>query len=185
MTAELARRLRQYSSATSSHLTVWSLLFFFLFLHAAIPAFAQTPPSIDISLEPPTYIANEEVFISGMDWPADQLVTLKITEASNPAHPVDIRYANADAQGDIDAEYIIPHHGTARTFTLRAEVSGAPNLTQEITFTTTSDPPLPISWWPNPEPSETPWVKTNKDDYQPDNIVVLPALAGNQERLSL
>src|SRR5262245_516570 len=46
MTAELTRHLRHHSSVTASHLIVWASLFFFLFLCAAVPAVAQTSPSI-------------------------------------------------------------------------------------------------------------------------------------------
>jgi hypothetical protein len=79
--------------------------------------------------------------------------------------------AMVSSTGDIDAEYIIPGHGSPQTFTLTAtqESSG---LTAQTVFTNEIDP-APFTWdtssWTLP--TTLPYVVTDKGDYAPGEMV--------------
>lgn len=153
-----------------------SLPFFLLVaLFASLPAHGQNAM---VTVDPPSltaYSSGDTVFILGSGWDPNDTVQLKITE--NPPHVADVPVfdelnAVVSSAGDIDAEYIIPGHGSPQTFTLTAtqESSG---YTAQTVFTNENDPD-PFTWntsnWTLPT-TPPPFVVTDKGDYVPGEMV--------------
>jgi len=140
-----------------------------------LPAAAQTqtftPPLI--TTDAADYGAGNEVFITGDHWSPGESVILQIREAGNPGH-VDTLFAIADATGGVTAEYVVPGHGTPETFTLTA--TGASAGAQASAVFSNAYYPAPFFWdsadWPTAAPPSTPWIRTNRDDYQPGDYAL-------------
>jgi predicted extracellular nuclease len=127
------------------------------------------PPSM--ATDEISYNAGDEVFLSGQNWPAGELVTLQISEDGNPGH-VDTLYATTDPSGDVSAAYTVPGHGSVQNFTVTAT---SPSVGAPVTTGfTNAGSPATFSWdtsgWTTALPSTRPWVRTDQDDYQPGEV---------------
>jgi alpha-tubulin suppressor-like RCC1 family protein len=120
------------------------------------------------------YNSGDEVFIVGDHWNPGEFVTIQISEDGNPGH-VDTLYATADATGVLTAEYVVPGHGTAQNFTLTA--TGAPGGATASTVFSNATGPASFSWdtsgWSTAAPAGNPWIRTDRDDYQPGDIALV------------
>jgi alpha-tubulin suppressor-like RCC1 family protein len=170
------KRMRR-SHCSRHELLVRLSLLLALATYAALtlPAAAQTQTFVPplITTDATDYNAGDEVFIVGDHW-TPGLVTLQIAENGNPGH-VDTLYAIADATGLVTAQYLVPGHGTAQTFTLIAtDATGAASAT---TVFSNAYWPEPFAWdpsnWTTPAPTTNPWLRTDQNDYQPGSIALV------------
>ena len=168
--------MRQTHCSRNARLVRLSLLVA-LATYAALtlPAAAQTqtfvPPAI--TTDAGDYSSGNEVFIAGDHWSPGEFVALHIREGGNPEH-VDTLYATADAAGSLTAEYVVPGHGTAQMFTLTA--TGGSSGGQASAVFSNAYYPGSFSWdtadWATAAPASTPWIRTNRDDYQPGDYAL-------------
>jgi alpha-tubulin suppressor-like RCC1 family protein len=140
-----------------------------------LPAAAQTQTLVPplITADATDYSAGDDVFIAGDHWNPGEFVMLQIREDGNPGH-VDTLHVTADAAGGVTAEYVVPGHGTTQTFTLTA--TGASTGAQASAVFSNAFYPASVSWdtadWATAAPTSTPWIRTNRDDYQPGDFAL-------------
>jgi hypothetical protein len=166
--------------------TIWRELMARGFLRGSLPfllllAFFTSLPAhgqnATVTVDPPSltaYSSGDTVFIIGSGWDPSDTVQLWITET--PPHVADAPVfdelnAVVSSTGDIDAEYIIPGHGSPQTFTLTATQDSS-SATAQTVFTNDNDP-APFTWntssWMLP--TTLPFVVTDKGDYVPGQMV--------------
>jgi hypothetical protein len=130
-----------------------------------------TPPSI--AADWTDYSAGEIAYLTGDYWRAGEIVRLQISEDGNPGH-VETLYAIADEYGSLAAQYVVPGHGTAQNFTVAASRDSG---VQASTVFSNAGNPAPFSWstsdWTTAAPSGSPWIRTDRDDYQPGSMTLV------------
>jgi hypothetical protein len=135
----------------------------------SVVASYAVPPSV--TTDRAIYAAGEIADIAGVGWPPNEQVTIQIDDACSGT--VDVLYATAGADGAIHADYVVPGHGNVDTFQLTATSPTAEAVAS--TSITNADNSAPFTWdsssWDTAVPTTSPWVRTDRDDYLPGQVV--------------